>query len=183
MRTLDRNKRNICYALCRGKVRETDRNGDFTGDDVIIYTRPVLERLNYSETRGRATLEGFGITEPYTVTVVTDDMYCPLDVDSVVWLDIAPTEFDENHIYMVGEYVVYGNSIYKCKKPGGSKENLVPIQTAEGANIEDENGNIIVALIGRIFDEDAWDEVERDYVVVQKSPTLNSISYVLRKVK
>ena len=72
MRTLDRNKRNICYALCRGKVRETDRNGDFTGDDVIIYTRPVLERLNYSETRGRATLEGFGIVEPYTVTVVTD---------------------------------------------------------------------------------------------------------------
>lgn len=183
MRTLDRNKRNICYALCEGKIARTDVNGDFTGDDKVVYSKPEHLLMNYSETRGHTRLEPFGIQETYTVTAVTSDMDCPIDVDSIIWLDMNPEMFDVEHVYNVGDLVFYGNSIFRCKKQGGSIEDLVPPLTSNGETLTTDEAKEIEAMIGYKFDPDAWEEVPRNYIVIQRSPTLNHISYVLQVVK
>ena len=92
MRTLQRNKRTVWYALYQGETEQTDANGDYTGETEITYATPVAIRANVSPATGQSNLEMFGNLTDYDRVVVTDQVDVPIDENTVLWIDAEPTE-------------------------------------------------------------------------------------------
>lgn len=90
MRTAQRNKREIWYALYQGVTDVIDSDGNHTGEQRVSYANPVKTRMNVSGGRGRAAIEEFGIDNPFTHTAVTDDLTTAFDTDTVFWFGITP---------------------------------------------------------------------------------------------
>lgn len=97
MRTLQRNKREISYALYSGVQDVVDSEGNFTGEQEITYASPVTTRMNVSGGRGRAEIELFGVDNPFSRTVVTDDLITPFDTDTVWWFEANPLTDPHNY--------------------------------------------------------------------------------------
>lgn len=96
MRTVQRNKREISYALYSGVTDVTDSEGNLTGEQTITYATPVTTRMNVSGGRGRAEIELFGVENPFTHTVVTDDLTTPFNTDTAWWLEANPSTDPHN---------------------------------------------------------------------------------------
>lgn len=94
MRTNQRSKQTIWYALYTGLTDETDSEGNLTGEHPATYTAPIKARMNVSGGKGQAAIEAFGMDNPFTRTAVTDDLKTPFDTDTVFWFGIEP--FDKN---------------------------------------------------------------------------------------
>lgn len=90
MRCLARNKRAVWYSLYQGEVDERDQYGNRTGYKVKSYSAPVKVYMNISPARGTADIEQFGINTPYTHTLITDDLMCPITTTSLLWQGITP---------------------------------------------------------------------------------------------
>ena len=90
MRTLQRNKRVLYYALYKGLTDVKDTDGNYTGEKEVTYYAPVKVRMNISGGRGRAEIEMFGVDNPFTHTVVTDDLLTPFDTDTIWWFGRGP---------------------------------------------------------------------------------------------
>lgn len=97
MRTLQRNKREISYALYSGVQDVVDSEGNFTGEQEITYASPVTTRMNVSGGRGRAEIELFGVDNPFSRTVVADDLTTPFDTDTVWWFEANPLTDPHNY--------------------------------------------------------------------------------------
>lgn len=91
MRALAVNKQTIYYALYEGVEELRDENGFLTGEKRVIYSTPQPIKINVSASVGFAGREMFGIANGYTKTLVTCDMDCPINEDSVLWIDKDPT--------------------------------------------------------------------------------------------
>ena len=89
MRILSRNKQTIYYALYSGETEEI-RDGLYTGEKVSIYALPVEIRASVSAARGTADIDLFGVNVSYTHTVIVDDMSCPINEHSRLWIGCAP---------------------------------------------------------------------------------------------
>ena len=100
MRCLNKNKRPVYYALYKGKTPITDADGNLTGEFTLTYTEPIMAEMNVSQARGTADVEQFGINTPYTHTIVTDQMDCPIDTDSILWIYRTPDN-NVKHNYAV----------------------------------------------------------------------------------
>lgn len=92
MRTLKRNKRKVWYALYSSKVELKDEYGYRTGEYGKGYTDPVALWINVSPASGNASVEPFGTNLDYTHIMVTTDMECPIDEESILWVGISPTK-------------------------------------------------------------------------------------------
>lgn len=90
MRTTQRDKREIWYALYEGVSEVVDDNGDYTGEYEVSYSVPVKTRMNVSGGRGQAQLEVFGIDNPFTIVAVTDDLTTNFTTDTVFWFGVTP---------------------------------------------------------------------------------------------
>lgn len=114
MRTLAINKQTIYYALYNG-TQDVVIDGSRTGEKRNDYSPPVKVRMNVSAAKGTADTEQFGITDEYTKTVVTDDMVCPIDTESILWIGITPDANGEGgavkHNYRVVRVAKSINSI------------------------------------------------------------------------
>lgn len=86
MRSLIRNKQKIYYALFDSKTDVYDEYGNKTGEPNVKYQTPVEYHINVSAARGTADVEQFGINLNYTKTMVTNDLSCPIDESSVLWV-------------------------------------------------------------------------------------------------
>lgn len=104
MRGLVKNEQLFYYSLYREKTQLNDSDGYFTGDYGITYSDPVPMRANISPARGTAQTEQFGIGIDYDKVIVTCDMTCPIDENSVLFVDKAPAK-NANGEY-VYDYVV-----------------------------------------------------------------------------
>lgn len=105
----ERNKSEVYYALYEGK-QPTYEDELYTGENVPTYSDVVEARMVVGIVTGAADLEQYGITDSYSVKLVTDDVDCPIDTDSVMWVAqgyIAP--YDESYGYLPGD---------KCIKDG-----------------------------------------------------------------
>ena len=91
MRSLERNKQSFYYALYSGVTDVTDSNGDLTGEKTITYGTPTEMRANIAPPKGMAVIEQFGVDSRATRLISTTDMSCPLDLQSVLWIDEATT--------------------------------------------------------------------------------------------
>lgn len=108
MRSLARNKQKIYYALYGGKEEIRDEWGNLTGESRLTYGDPLEYRINVSAARGTADVEQFGINANYTKTMVTNDLSCPIDETTRLWIGIEPTK---PHNYVVMSVAKSINSI------------------------------------------------------------------------
>lgn len=99
MRTTQRDKRTIWYALYLGTEDVVDTDGNYTGEHTVSYTAPIKTRMNVSGGKGKADVEMFGIDTPFTKVAVTDDLKTPFDTDTIFWFEADPQT--EQHNYRV----------------------------------------------------------------------------------
>lgn len=92
MKCLERNKRPFYYCLYNGKGAIT-KDGYETGEYGVTYNAPVLIYGNISAAQGEAQVEQFGNSIDYDRVIIVEDMQCPIDENSVLFVDKAP-EFD-----------------------------------------------------------------------------------------
>lgn len=112
MRTLNRNKQPLYYALYKGKTEYVDEYGNKTGEYIPQYETPVKVYMNISPARGNIALEQFGINTQYTHILVTDIMDCPISKDTVLWIGKTPdNERTIPHNFVVKEIAKSLNSI------------------------------------------------------------------------
>ena len=99
MRILSRNKQDLWYANPTGSSYATDSNGFKTGEKIITYATEVKARMsmaissgaNNLGSQGIAEVRPYGIVTGYTHRAVTEDMNCPMEEESQVWVGIEPT--------------------------------------------------------------------------------------------
>lgn len=96
MRMLRKNKRVIYYALLVSKTEVIDDYGNHTGAFYPVYSDPVELQINVSAARGNLELDEFGINTQYNKTIVTDDLNCPIDEESILWIDRVPDSNGES---------------------------------------------------------------------------------------
>lgn len=93
MKIMERNKTSFHYLLYLGNTPLVDGNGYETGESKVSYGNAVAMRANVSAASGSAQFEQFGNFISYDKVIVTDDMSCPMDENSVLFIDKKP-EYD-----------------------------------------------------------------------------------------
>ncbi len=94
MRILERNKSTFYYLLYTSKTPVLDDEGYETGEQDVEYGEPVEMRANVSAATGQSQVEQFGNLENYDKVIVTDDMTCPINENTVLFIDKEPS-YDE----------------------------------------------------------------------------------------
>ncbi len=92
MRSLNRNKRQIYYALHTKDEPILDEYGNETGESNPIYGEINELRCNVSAASGEDAVQAFGSFTNYTRALCVSDNNCPLTEQSIVWFGIATTE-------------------------------------------------------------------------------------------
>ena len=95
MRCMNRNKVTIFYCLYEKDVPLRDTDGNLTGEKYSGYGEPVALRCNVSPAKGNAQVEQFGNLDSYDKVIVTEDVNCPIDESSVLFVD-KPVECTED---------------------------------------------------------------------------------------
>ena len=98
MRTNQRNKRTIWYALYTGVTEIQDADHNYTGEYTDGYAAPVKARMNVSGGRGQAEIDLFGVDTPFTHTAVTDDLTTAFNTETVFWYGIDPVDGQGNDV-------------------------------------------------------------------------------------
>lgn len=104
MKCMERNKTPFHYCLYEGEEIVIDKNGDETGETQILYSEPVLFRANISPVTGNTSVEQFGNSLQYDKVIVTDDTDCPINENSVLFMDKSPV-FDKQGVPLF-DYIV-----------------------------------------------------------------------------
>lgn len=97
MMCLAQNKQQLYYALYQGKTQKIDAQGNKTGQWNTTYSEPVEIWMNISAARGTADVEQFGINDSYSRTLATDDVNCPIETDSILWIGKDPSSDPYNY--------------------------------------------------------------------------------------
>lgn len=109
MFNLSRNTFPVHYKLYQGQTEIVDAWGNNTGSYVPVYGEMQTAYMSVSSNRGTAEAEMFGTLSEYDRTITTTDISCPIDEDSVLWLDDQP--LNEPHNYIVTKRAPWKNSI------------------------------------------------------------------------
>lgn len=107
MRCLERNKQTFWYCLYSGKYPIIDANGYETTDYVVTYEDAVEMKASISPATGISNTEQFGNLDSYDKVIVTDDLSCPIDENTVLFIDKEP-EYTTVYSHDVEE----GNAFY-----------------------------------------------------------------------
>lgn len=103
MRALERNKQTFHYATYIGKNQITDAQGYYTGETQNEYSLWKEYRANISAAKGENVAELFGNSEEYDKVIVTDNMECEIDENTILAIDI-PVENPETETQTAPEY-------------------------------------------------------------------------------
>lgn len=87
MKCLKRNQRSLQYCLYNGKQEIVDEYGNNTGQYIVTYEDPVQLYANVSPATGLSNTEQFGNLENYDKVIVLDNVNCPIDENSVLFID------------------------------------------------------------------------------------------------
>jgi len=90
MRTLNRNKRTFYYSLYVKTEDVTTTGGLKTGEKTVTYSTPIKMTANISPATGLASTEQFGNLDNYDKVILTSDLDCPIDENSVLFIDTDP---------------------------------------------------------------------------------------------
>jgi len=109
VRSLRVNQQPVFFKLLIGVDEIKDEYGNPSGSPIPIYGDLMEARLSVSPNKGSAESEMFGSLEEYDRTMTTADTFCPIDEDSILWMDGADT--DKAHNYIVKRRAPWKNSI------------------------------------------------------------------------
>lgn len=98
MRSLNKNKRPIHYALYIGDEPIVDEYGNETGESEPIYGEATLLNCNVSSATGEDAVQAFGSFTNYSRVLCVADSSCPISEQTIVWFGVAPTN---PHNYIV----------------------------------------------------------------------------------
>lgn len=98
MRSLNRNKRKIYYALYERDKPILDEYGNESGESEAIYGDAVELMANVSAASGEDMTQAFGNFTNYSRVLCVSDTSCPLDEQSIVWFGVEP---NKPHNYIV----------------------------------------------------------------------------------
>ncbi len=90
MKQLKRNERPFYYCLYLSTIRAIDEYGNESGEGIETYKPHVKMYASISPATGQSNTEQFGNLENYDKVIVTDNMNCPIDENSVLFIDKAP---------------------------------------------------------------------------------------------
>lgn len=109
MRDLKRNQTEFWYCLLIPNTQEAivDEYGNETGELIPSYKKAVQMRANISPATGQNQVEQFGNLDSYDKVIVTCDMKCPIDENSVLFIDKRP-EYTEVQTHEIVE----GQALY-----------------------------------------------------------------------
>lgn len=94
MKTMERNKTAFWYMTYADRVPVMDEYGNEIGE-LVTYNQPVMLRANISPATGSSQVEQFGSLAGYDKVIVIDDVSCPIDENSVLFIDKA-VEFSDD---------------------------------------------------------------------------------------
>jgi hypothetical protein len=89
MKIMERNKVPFYYLLYDRKEAVQDEYG-MTGDYRVFYKKAAKLRASVSTGVGSAQVEQFGNFVSYDKVIITDDLKCPIDENTVLFLDKKP---------------------------------------------------------------------------------------------
>lgn len=89
MKIMERNKVPLYYLLYDRKEAVKDEYG-MTGDYRVFYKKAAKLRASVSTGAGSAQVEQFGNFVSYDKVIITDDLKCPIDENTVLFLDKNP---------------------------------------------------------------------------------------------
>lgn len=95
MKVMERNKRTFWYCLYDRKEPIIDEDGNETGEEQIVYKPAKSLRANISAASGSSQVEQFGNLAGYDKVIVLDDTSCPIDENTVLFIDKEP-EYGED---------------------------------------------------------------------------------------
>ena len=138
MRNLARNTQPVFYRPYEGEEEIIDEYGNATGSYVPKYGALKSALLCVSPNKGTSEVEQFGSIEDYDRTMTTADPKCPIDENSVLWVDGADTSGPYN-------YIVKRKSPWKNSTQYAIKQVTVSQYNAEMARIKRviQNANLV----------------------------------------
>lgn len=90
MKLMKRNLLPVHYCLFDKKETITDENGYETSEVAVHYQEPVKLLCSVSPAKGYAQAGMFGNLESYDKVLITDDVTCPIDENTVLFVDKEP---------------------------------------------------------------------------------------------
>ena len=90
---MKRNLTPVYYCLYSNRQPIVDDEGYETGEYEVVYGEAVQLICSVSPATGYAQVEMFGNLESYDKVLITDDMTCPIDENTVLFIDKEP-EFE-----------------------------------------------------------------------------------------
>lgn len=97
MQNLSRNTSTVWFQVYIGQTEIIDEYGNKTGSFQDTYGPLQSGQFMVSPNKGDATLEVFGTLLDYDRTMSTADTTCPVNEQTVLWLDGAPTTGPYTH--------------------------------------------------------------------------------------
>ena len=91
MRTNQRNKQTVWFALYQGISDVTDADGNLTGEHPAVYGDPTKARMKVSRKSGVSKPDAPGMTDPFTVSLITDDLVTPFNTSTIWWVGVQQT--------------------------------------------------------------------------------------------
>ena len=113
MRSLNKNKRSIYYALFVKDEPIYDEYGNETGESNPTYGDITELRCNVSAASGEDAVQAFGNFTNYTRAICVSDNNCPLTEQAVVWFGV---ETSTPHNYIVSRKADSKNGILYALK-------------------------------------------------------------------
>ena len=98
MRCLKRNTRGFWYSLFSHTVNDGD-------EPYNVYELPTYMEANISAAKGETQTAMFGEAQDYDRVIVTDELNCPIDEHTVLWVDKQP-EYDGDGLPTGWDYIV-----------------------------------------------------------------------------
>lgn len=166
MRCLKRNNRQFWYCLYSAATEIEDEYHNATGEYDVSYADAVQMYANISPASGQAQTEQFGNLDSYDKVIVTDDMSCPIDEHTVLFVDKAP------------EYPV-------IEPTTNTVPNTEPELDAEPDDESDDDPEPSQEPEPEPTPEPQYDYAhpKYDYIVKRVAKSLNSISIAISKVE
>ena len=106
MRSLERNKVPIYYALYGVKIPQLDAYGNDTGEFTIGYTNPLKFKIRVSANKGEASTNAFGLSIDYDRVMNTTDKNFPITETSVLWIGVVPVLKEDGSTDTKHDYIV-----------------------------------------------------------------------------
>ena len=97
MQNLARNMSTVWFKTYTGQHEIVGADGYKTGSFTETYGPLQSAQLMVSPNKGDASLELFGALLDYDRTLATADTGCPIDEQTILWLDGAPTDGPYTH--------------------------------------------------------------------------------------